>query len=274
MKRFFFSLRASYLFFGLLALVLGWGCRLADNNEYYSIFKEMTATHVWLCLEALCDHPAAIVWLVVLILLGAALFINTACCAFSQTGALAKLRNMEPENRHRTVLMALIHIAALLVIGLHAVDITIIKRQKPIRIYPDQTVQMGRYALRVSDISFVTDRAMITENAKGQKTKSFRIPAKSYSRDKNFARIEISTEKTPAETRELRILEPVRSGADYFFLDGFFIADGSQKIGVEIHHSFNPLAMIFFAVYIVLFGLMTLRYLAMRKERISTHEIH
>lgn len=267
MKRFFFSLRASYLFFALLAVVFGWGSRLADVKKYDAVFREMTATHLGRCMGDIVDHPIIAAWLIVFIIVGACLFINTGCCTISQVGVLGKLSRAGQGKRQKAVQMALIHIAALLVIALHVVDITMIKRHKPVRIYPGQTITMAGFKVKVVDISYVTDRAFITEGNKARKNKIFKIPEKSFSMENNFVRIQITKENRAPEVRELRILDPVRSGADFFFLDGFFIKAGSRQIGVAMHHSFNPLAVIFFGVYTILFGLLILRYFTIGLQR-------
>ena len=264
MKRFFFSLRASYLFFALLALMFGAGTRLAAVDEYNTLFRTITATHLICCLEEILRHPVLLIWLVVFLLIGAGLFINTACCTVSQVGLLTRLRQATPDKRRRAVQMALIHIAALVVVALHAVDMTLIQRHQPVRVYPGQTVALGSCEVSVLDISYVTDRDMITEDETGQKMKSVRIPARSFSVERNYARLRISKDGSTDELRELRMLAPVRVGMDFFFLDGFFIESGSDDIVVEIHHSFNPLAFIFFGIYIILFALLLVRYFSYR----------
>ena len=87
---------------------------------------------------------------------------------------------------------------------------------------------------------------------------------KIFPKKDNFARIEIIKNMKKPAVRELRMLSPVRIGADFFFLDGFFIAQGSEETGVKIHHSYNPLAVIFFAVYTVLFGLLLFQFFTIR----------
>ncbi len=160
--------------------------------------------------------------------------------------------------------MALIHIAALMVIALHALDITLIERHKPVRLYPGQTVRMGDCKVRVKQVSYVSKDSMITENKTGRKKKGLFALEKDFSQKDNFARIEIIKDMEKPAVRELRMLSPVRSGADFFFLDGFFIAQNSEEIGVKIHHSYNPLAVIFFAVYTVFFGLLLFQFFTIR----------
>lgn len=264
MKRFFFSLRASYLLFSLLALVFAAGNRLAGVDAYKTIFKDMTATHVGSCLAQILANPMILVWLTVFVSIGACLFINTACCTLSQVKSLGRSCKKSGKNQGRAVQMALIHIAALMVIGLHALDITMIQRTKPVKIYPGQTVTMGDYKIQITEISYVTDPSMITENKKGKRKKIFHIPEKDFSLKDNFVRVQLVKKNEPKKIGELRILSPLRLGSDFFFVDGFFIANGSSQIGAMIHHSTNPLAIVFFTVYSVLFGLLLLRYFTIR----------
>ncbi|MCG8638105.1 MAG: hypothetical protein MI862_00125, partial [Desulfobacterales bacterium] len=175
-------------------------------------------------------------------------------------GVLARLRQTGRDKRRRIVQMALIHIAALVVVGLHIIEAALIQRHQPVRIYPGQTVTLGGCEVSILDISYVTDRSMITEDETGRKMKSSRIPARSFSVEKNYAQIQIFKNGSPTEVRELRMFAPIRVGMGFFFLDGFVIAHGIDDIGIEIHHSFNPLAFIFFGMYIVLFGLLLVRY--------------
>ena len=260
MKRFFFSLRASYLFFALLAMMFGAGNRLAAVDEYNILFRKITATHLIRCLEEIIRHPILLAWFAVFLLIGAGLFINTACCTVSQMGVLARLRQTGRDKSGKVMQMALIHIAALVVVGLHIIEAALIQRHQPVRIYPGETVILGGFEVTVLDISYVTDRGIITEDETGRKMKSSRIPARSFSVEKNYAQIQIVKNGSPTEVRELRMFAPVRVGMGFFFLDGFVIAHGSDDIGIEIHHGFNPLAFIFFGMYIVLFGLLLVRY--------------
>ncbi len=264
MKRFFFSLRASYLLFAVLALVFGLGNRLASVTSYKAVFKDMTATHLGNCIGPIAHNPILLVWLFIFILVGGCLFINTGCCTTAQVRLLGRMRAGHSEKQGRAVQMAVIHIIALMVIALHALDITMIKRQKPVRLYPGQTVSMGAYTVRVDQVSYVTDRAMITEDRNTGKNKRFHIPEEKFSMENNFARIRVEKDNLTSGVRELRILCPVRLGADFFFLDGFFIAHGSTEVGVLIHHSYNPLAIVFFTVYTLLFGLLIFRYFSLR----------
>jgi len=261
-------LKASYFLFALLALAFAAGNRLAGVNAYKIIFKDMTATHVGLCLGAIAENPIILAWLIAFVLIGACLFVNTACCTTVQIRSLFRSLSGSGvhEKRPRAVQMALIHIAALMVIGLHALDITMIERHKPIKLFPGETVSMGGYDILVKDIFYVTDRSMITENENGRRKKIFHIPEKDFSLEDNFVRIQIKRDDAPPEIRELRILSPVRLGSSYFFLDGFFIPHESRQIGAMIHLSTNPLIFIFFTVYSVLFCLLLIRYVTIWSE--------
>ncbi len=265
MKRFFFSLRASYLLFALLALAFGAGNRLAGVDAHKTVFTEMTATHLSRCLMRIAEIPMMLAWLLIFALIGACLFFNTGCCTLSQVRSVRRAA-LSGKRQRRAVQMALIHIAALMVIGLHALDITMIERHQPVRLYPGHTSHMGGYDVRVKDIVYVTDRSVIMEDENKPTKKRFHIPENAFSLEENFARIQISKKNEPTMTRELRILSPVRLGAAYFFLDGFFITQDSRQIGVMIHQSTNPLAILFFTVYSILFGLFLLRYLTIWSE--------
>ena len=261
MKAFFFSLRASYIFFGVLALLFGAGSRLAGVDVYKNIFKEMTATHVIHCWQAIAANPPVLLWLLAFILTGACLLVNTGCCAVSQAGALFRMQG----KRVRAVQMALIHIAALAVVILHALDMTMVNRHHPVRLYAGQTARMGSYGVTVKEITYVADPSFISEDETGRKMKSVHLPAGGFSRADNFVRLEIKKEGQALETVELKMLSPARTGATYFFLDGFFIAHGSRQIGVMVHHSTNPLVVVFFTVYSVLLVLLGWRYLSLRE---------
>ncbi len=274
MKSFFFSLKASYLFFALLALICGVGSGLTSVDDYYNIFREMNATHLRHCIGLITETFVLPTWLLIFFAVGACLFINTACCTYSQIKILGKLKGHEGEKRRRSIQMTLIHITALVVILLHAMDMTMIERHQPIKLYPGQSAVMGEFTVTVKDVSFVSDLSLIRENGKGRKKKSFAIPAKKFSKEKNLAHIQVTKTTRPVNkgadetvpATELKMMSPVRVGSNYFFLAGFFIAKDSDRIGVEIHHSINPLARIFFLVYGVLLGLLIIRYLTMRKE--------
>lgn len=269
MKSFFYSLKAGYLFFALLSLNFYTGSRLAGIKEYGTIFKNLTRTHLLHCLEAIAAQPVMVIWFLSFAVIGICLFINTWCCTTSQIKLLLHTRRQKKQSdqkQGKAMQMALIHVAALMVIALHALDITLVERHKPMRIYSGQTIQMGKYGVRVKQISFVSTRSLITEDKTGRKMKSVHIPGKKFSRQDNFVQIEITTSPGKKFIRELRMLDPVRIGATFFFLDNFFVAQGSDQVGIQVHHNYNPLAFVFFSVYIVLFCFLLFRFFTTRTE--------
>jgi hypothetical protein len=264
MKQFFYSLKAGYILFILLAVIFGMGNHLTGIPEYNSIFKDMTATHLMYCLKAILAKPVMVIWLLAFIFIGICLFINTWCCTTTQIRLFFQTRRLERSKLGRVGQMALIHIVALMVIALHALDITLIQRHKPVKFYSDQIAWMGDYQVRVKQISYVHLNSMITEDKTGSKRKGLHNLEKDFSTKQNFARIEIIKDQEKPAVRDLRMLSPIRIGATFFFLDEFFIARDSQRIGVKIHHSYNPLAFVFFAVYMVLFALLVFRFFTVR----------
>ena len=253
-------MKAGYIFFALLALIFGLGNRLTCIAEYNSIFKNMTATHFLHCLEAIIAKPMMVIWFLFFAFIGICLFINTWCCTITQIKLFFRVRGQGSPKQGLAVQMALIHIAALLVIALHVLDITLIERHKPVKLYPGQIVRMGDYQVRVKHVSYMGLRSMITEGKTGRKRKGLFVLKKNFSQKDNFASIEIIKDLGKPDVRELRMLSPVRIGTNFFFLDGFFIAKGGEQTGIKIHHSYNPLVFIFFAVYTVFFNLLVFRF--------------
>ncbi len=264
MKQFFYSLKTGYILFILLAVIFGTGNYLTGISEYNSIFKDMTATHLMYCLKAILVKPVMVIWFLTFIFIGICLFINTWCCTTTQIRLFFRTRKLERSKVDRVGQMALIHIAALMVIALHALDITMIQRHKPVKFYSDQIVRMGDYQVRVKQISYVDLNSMITDDKTGSKRKGLQNLKKDFSTKQNFARIEIIKDPEKPAVRDIRMLSPVRIGATFFFLDEFFIARDSQRIGVKIHHSYNPLVFVIFAVYMLLFGLFVFRFFTFR----------
>ena len=245
---------------------------MAGTDACRTVFRKMNATHLWYCMGDIAQNPALLVWMALFFAVGAALFVNTGFCTLSQFRLLGRRRARGQGKQKKSIQMTLIHTTALAVILLHAMDITLIRRHEPVRLYPGDTVQMGKYTVIVQKIAFVNDPAVIRDTAKGKKKKNFSIPAKNFSTEENLVTLQILTSDDPAPSgsqpmvRSLGMMAPVRVGIDYFFLSGFFLARGSEQIGVEIHHSTNPLAMVFFAVYAGLLFLLLLRYVTVARE--------
>jgi hypothetical protein len=263
-KPFFYSLKAGYLFFALLALIFAMGNQLTAIKAYQVLFKNMTATHVGQCLNDIFATPLILIWLLFFTLAGAGLFVNTWCCTTLQIRSFFRTRSQGSPKENRLGLKTLIHILSLLVISLHALDITLIQRHRPVKTYAGQTIRLGSCEIRVKTISCVARPSMIMEDETGGTVKSVHLPEKEFSIKDNVAIIEIMKDSKILAKRELRILSPVRFGATFIFLDGFFIAHGGETVGVKIHHSDNPLALVFFAVYILLLGLLVMRFFAIK----------
>lgn len=266
MKHFFFSLKAGYIFFFLLALVFGIGSQLAEQKQIKLIFKEMTVTHISHCLEQIAANPMIMVWLIVFMVISVCLFVNTFCCTTTQIKLFLKVRKKGEDKDSRTGQMALIHVVALVVIASHIMDIVLIQRYRPTRVFAGETMQADQHRIRVKAVSYVTNRAFITGDKTKGKTGRIHIPAQAFSKKDNFAVIEIEKASGKRFSRELRILSPVRLGATFIFLNGFFTAHGDTRVGVEIHHSYNPLSFVFFTVYAVLFGLLLFRFYTTRRK--------
>ncbi len=264
MKQFFSSLKAGYLFFALTALIFAAGNRLASIKEYNAVFKEMTATQITNCLDAIISKPLILIWLIFFILIGVCLFVNTWYCTQSQFKLMFQVRKHKKTAAGQSDIMVWIHIVALVAIACHALDITLIHRHQPVRIYAGETVQMGDHRIRVQKILYTADRSMITEDETTGNLKKTRIRGKNFSIKNNFAVVEIQKGQDSPLVKELRMLSPARIGSTFFFLDGFFIAQGETRIGVKIHHSNNPLALVFFAVYTILFILLGILFFTTR----------
>ncbi len=268
MKSFFFSLKTSFTLFVLLAVVFGVGSSLAQLSDAKAVFKHMTATHLFHCLEVMGEVPLVASWVLLLILVSIALFINVVCCTSSQLRSLFKFRH----KRLRMGFMAAIHLVAILVLILHGLDVLLVNRHEPIKLHAGEAATMGEYQVRVLEVTYSASPLWVTEDQAGKKINPMRFSRDDFSKGDNRARIEISAPGLSPQVREIALLSPVRMGATFFFLETFFIAHGDSRVGVEIHYSYNPLAPIFFGTYMVLFLLMMVQFFITMREKEETHD--
>lgn len=264
MKDFFFSIKASYYLFSLLAVLFGIGTLLAKFDDYHKIFKLMTSTDLIYSLKEIITNPVVFIWLLAFIFTGGCLLINTCCCVIQQIKSIFILRKISLSSNQ----IALIHIVALAVIVLHVFDISLIKRHIPTRFYVGESIEMGSYKVKLDKIFYVADKSLITEDYKGTKIKATHLPANKFLRKDNYALIEIQKAGKESILKKIKMLSPARTGNTYFFLDGFFIANGDNKIGIQIHYSYNPLVFAFFTTYLTLLSLLLWRYMTFKNNYI------
>jgi len=247
-----FSLTTAFVLFTILAALFAAGSTIDRIPEVKSLFREMNSTHIWNAVQDIARTPVLLGWLAALVVVAAGLFVNTFCCTIKQISRHFNQRKTTTPLKGLTT-MAFIHVLALGVIIFHSLDVSLIKRHKPVKILENQSVELSSYRVTVQSISYATDRKFIRENERGHTMPSFKIPRTEFSTEENRAIITISTGKRQV-TKEIGLFEPVRIGTTFFILDGFFIPHGKNEIGISIHHSNNPLAIPFFALYTLLFS--------------------
>lgn len=249
----FYSITTAYILFALLAVIFAVGSHLAGTAAIEPIFSQMNATHIWTCLGSIIANTTLLIWLLALVVIAGALFVNTLCC----TSRLVKqswFNGSKSKAPFRLQTMAFIHVIALLVIIFHALDVGLIQRNNPVNIMESESQILGKYRLQVNKISYVTDRKIITESETGKRTPSFKIPKELFSITDNKAVISLYLGEKLVTKSDIRLFDPLSVGGSFFILDGFFIPYNSDKIGLSIHYMYNPLVYPFFAIYIILFS--------------------
>lgn len=268
----FYSITTAFFLFVALAVVFGLGSHLAGLEHINPIFKKMTAIHVWSCVDSILDNWVLLLWLSILIIVAIALFINTLCCTsqllkscFSNRPSSIKYK------QYRMRMMTVIHVIALAVIVCHALDITLVQRHKPVKIIESEKATFGNYEIRIINIAYQTDRKFIQMDENGKQMPSFKIPRKQFSIEGNSAQIAVYHEGKLLKEGEIRLFDPFRVGSSFFILDGFYLPYNSDKIGVSIHHTYNPLALPFFAIYTLLFSALLYQYFSNRYRPEKPH---
>ncbi len=254
-QSFFSSLRTAFFFLVLLAVFFALGSYFANAQDIKVLFKQMTSVHIWSCLDSIVHNRTLLFWLLGLVICAIMLFLNTLFCTIKQLrqcwGGDASVKRTKQQFRLK--IMAFIHIIALAVIGCHGLDIALVERHPPVKILNSETLGLGTYLLKVKEVSYITDRKYIQEDEKGRRPPSFKIPRKQFSIEGNKAELAVYKNGELVREGEIRLFEPLRVGGTFFILDGFFIPHGSDTLGLLIHRSYNPLALPFFGIYVILF---------------------
>ena len=266
----FFSLRTAYVLLLLLAGTFGLGTLMTSLREEALLFKQMNIASFFSLFSEYISHPLVLFWLVILVCVGAMLFLNTVCCTVRQISRYKKQRGFKGEAK-RLGLIA-IHLVAIVVIAFHAVDIALMERQKPQRIAVLQTAQLGDYSVRVEKLVYVTDRDVIRQQTKGQRIRLSQIPAEKFSIEENGVELSIHRDGELVQQKMLYMLQPFEYHGTFFILDGFQVPYGSEddEIVALLHCTYNPLVQPFFLIYVLLLTILLLHGFKNRYRPAST----
>ena len=266
-----FSLRTAYVLLLLLAGIFGLGTLLTSLSAEALVFKQMNIAQFFSLFSEYISHPLVLLWLLILVCVGALLFLNTVCCTFRQISRYKKQRGFKGGAK-RFGLIA-IHLVAIVVIAFHAVDIALMERQKPQGITVMETAQLGDYTVRMEKLVYVTDRDVIRQQKKGQRIRLSQIPAEKFSIEKNGVGLAIYKDGELVKQEMLYMLQPIAYHGSFFILDGFQIpyGGGDNDIVAMLHCTHNPLVQPFFLVYVLLLTILLLhgfknRYQPQRKN--------
>ncbi|PIE56381.1 MAG: hypothetical protein CSA34_04695 [Desulfobulbus propionicus] len=251
----FTSLTTAFVLFLLLAVIFGYGSHIAALAEVRPVFRKMTSTHIWAALGAIRQQQMLLYWLLALVAVAVALFANTLCCTWKQFRNYKKSSRVTRGNKNAQRMM-FIHVAALLVIVFHGLDVAMVQRHLPQKIAVGDSGEFNGYTIKVEAVEYITDKKYIREDEQGRRRSSFKIPYGEFSIKENKARLGLYREGRLVQTADIKMFSPVRLGSTFFFLDGFYLPRDSEKIGITIHSSYNPLVLPFFLLYACLLSIL------------------
>ncbi|MFH1034378.1 MAG: hypothetical protein V1806_07715, partial [Pseudomonadota bacterium] len=209
------SPRLAFILLCGLAVWLGLGVALAQITATAPLMRALNQGRgsVWLAGPGFGD-PLLLGWLLGLALWGGLLIVNLCCCSLAWLAGRGALHNW------RRGLLLLAHVLLALVILGHGASFLLGYKQSGARLLAGQELPLpdgGR--IKLLEVHFQADPALLALNYRQARQAMTRAK---FSRQDNWARVELTTADGRRQEGQTRYFEPLAQGSLSAHLVGFF----------------------------------------------------
>ncbi len=239
------SIKLTFFSLVLMVMLMGMGVVLSLFPAYTDAIEQMNQTIVyhWI-LSAWHENPLLTIWVLLVTVSSAVLFINTACCSMT-----LQLRTALKTASIQRWAFFVIHFLFLMVLACHGITMVTGHKQDNIQLYPGQSHRFGdNYRIDMVDVTFADDPKFLTMNRK----KSRHLMTRENIHPKlNFADINLFKNDCKLDSQRVFMLQPMRYRSLRITVTKFVAKPqkGLQTAGVNLSVTRNIFTSFFFTVY-------------------------
>jgi len=211
-----------------LGVLLIMGVVLCYFPDHQSAIDGLNSSliHHWLG-ETISSNPIVSIWVIIMCMVSAILFINALLC--SATTLLSAALRRPSLKRWSFMLM---HVLFLLVLACHGLSLISGHKTENIHLYPGESHELSDgFSLEIQGITFVDDTRLIS-----MKTKKNRhlMTRKTFHPDKNYASVVLMKNQKPVTSQKVMMLNPLVHGSMRITLNRFLFENpvrGDERNG-------------------------------------------
>ena len=239
------SIKLTFFSLILLIVLMGMGIALSLFPAYTDAIEKMNQTIVyhWI-VNTWHETPLLTAWVLLVTVVSAVLFINTACCSMTiQLHTALKTASV------RRWSFFIIHFLFLMVLACHGITMVTGHKQDNIQLYPGQSHLFGdNYRIDMVNVNFADNQKFLTMKRKESRHLMTR---KNIHPKLNYADIAMFQNNRQVDSQRVFMLHPMRYKSLRVTVTKFIAKrqNGQQTVGVNLSITRNIFTQFFFTVY-------------------------